>query len=569
MKDFVFDLQRFASITIPMGTSLTFNGVTYSAITETGLNRDSDKKISGIESGRVKATVANATNSPTITFDASDGAIDFAATGNGEVLTLNTLLTMELIKGEFTYKGKTFTASNNSSLAFIGQNDDYSFRNEDTFEKGATFTFTDTDLTIDSEHTSSVYTFTKEGETREIQLESYGKVTKNFTDSGFTLVKGSSEVIKIGDYTLTATAINDGAGLNIALGENGITLVPNSYDGSLDFTLKNSDGSLSTNLEVLSGSFTLGDNGKLNVAKGTELQINFSDDYIVNFKATDADGAISIGVGEINFAPNSGEGGLELSVTRDGKTRKASFDVTGSVTYKLDGSISLTKGTVVKNEFESGRTLTITANTDDNGDINFNPKNGVTITPKTSDALKVELKHTNGSDFVFNKITGSFTYSNSTITLANGTTFAGSVSYDTHQLNGFSIGSSGGETKIEFGEFNIAFTPATGASTIMENSDTGHGWTISSGTVTMDASGGKMVYTLTAKSEIIADIPGVNYVLKTAGTYKLNGMEITTEKDNTEVLLTNQDTVTFAADAGMSDCRISHNYNSCQWNLRI
>ena len=178
-----------------------------------------------------------------------------------------------------------------------------------------------------------------------------GSLTINPVTDLLTLTDGTTVSLAFDNYTMTATADGDAAS-KISLTASGISITPQQGDGKLKLALGTKNGSLSADIEVLSGGFLFGTSGALSVTEGTELQIKFSDDYIINFKTTDAaGGALSIGADGLTFAPNSEDGGLELSVTRNGETRSASLDVTGSVTYKLDGSISLTQGTVVKNVF--------------------------------------------------------------------------------------------------------------------------------------------------------------------------------------------------------------------------
>ncbi len=803
----------FMSTTITKGTTLTLDGVTYTALDDTQLNLDDDGKVSGIASGSVTAKVTGKEDSPTVTFDATDGAFNFTATGNGEVISI-TPFPIEFISGEFTYTGGRIDITAGSDLAVSTQRGDYVLRNENHFETDSAYIFTATSLTSDAEHVISKFSLTNGSDTRELNLEQLGKVVNTFAESGFTLVKGSSEVLNMGNYKLTATATNADAGLNMELGEAGLTFVPNKNDGTLNVSLsrngntifggelectngsitlgydhavtfakdtsfnfttpnntvltvtangeattaialtdngitftpgsgdggldislskkgsqvfegslnitdgtitfdtderkfsfsdgtkialgignlelgievvgdttvgngigasfkidadangnliftpdenggsfnislkrddatllKNSvlgnsllsaedddletlfennvtvsgpimfnlqtglltlvdgtefslafknytltatakgdasstlslteegisitpelgdgklnlalgsaNGSMSVDIEVLSGGFVFGFDETLKVVEGTELQLTFSDDYIVNFKATDAaGGALSIGEDGITFAPNSEDGGLELSVTRDGETRTASLDVTGSLTYKLDGSISLAEGTVVKNVFEDGNVLTITANTDAGGSIVFNPSTGLTITPSTPDAFNLVLKGHDGiGEFDLSEITGTIAYSNSVVTLSDGASFAGVCIFDYNvaPLLGFSIKSVGGDTAIDFDLTQIAITPATGASATMFNSETGNGWTMSDGTITVGYFNDELLYTLPPGSEISAAIPLLDFILETAGTYTINGMNVTTASDNVRVLLTNYDTIT-------------------------
>ncbi|MBR0290064.1 MAG: hypothetical protein IJQ82_13900, partial [Selenomonadaceae bacterium] len=751
MNSFIFDLQRFATVTILEGKSQTFDGVTYTALSDAVLNQDSDGKISGLASGKVQATVTDSDDSPTVTFDASDGAIDFTATSEGEIISSTMVLPLEIISGEFTFNGSTLAISAGSDLAIVNERDGYSLRNENHFVYDSTYIFSGATMTSDSQQVNSHFALSDGTNTRELDLVQLGKVINNFTERGFTLVKGSSEVMNIGDYKLTATARDNDAGLNISLGADGITLVPNtndgalnvsltrgdteiisgdlectsgsitfgfdhavtfakdtsfnftrngytltatttdkattaieltndgkitftpgtddgglklslsnedgttlfsgelnvsggtitfdstmqkfsftagtnvsiklagenpqefnfkvmgddasfkveadgsgtftitpdSGDGTLDITIKQGDktifynnisvssgsivisdmgqtigltsgtsmtvtlgnytlditanddasfglgvlsdgsiaispkdndgsldisisrgttqifsntisisggtltfnpttqlmtltsgttinlefvnlefgnyeltatakgnaassialtdggititpntgdgtldltltgtssGSLNANIEVISGSFTLSDGGEITVAAGTELQIKFSDDYIINFKATDkAGGSISLGTDGITFKPGSDDGGLQLTVKRGNDSRTASLDVTGSVTYKLDGTISLTKGTVVKNVFDDGNILTITANTAASGSIFFNPKTGLKIKPTTTNALTVSLTTDDIEVVKITSIKGSITYQNGIVTATDGT----------------------------------------------------------------------------------------------------------------------------------------------------
>ena len=796
MNDFIFDLQRFATTEIKKDNSTTIDGVTYTAVEDAVLNLDSDNKVSGVASGSVQAVVAGAENSPTVTFDTSDGAIDFTATGDGSVLTVKQLFPIEFIGGSFTYKGNIIDISKGSDLAIVNQNENYSLRNENHFEYDSRYIFTDSSMTSDSKQVTGKFILTDGTVTRELNLKQLGKVINNFAERGFTLAQGSSEVLTIGSYTLTATAADDDAGLNISLGKDGITLVPNQgdgtlnvaltrgdteiisgvlecssgsitlgydhavtfakdttfdftwnnnyvftvstndkattnveltsdgkilftpgsndgglnisltksdetvfdgelnitngsisfdpaeqkfsftqgtkialtmgggsqeidfeiadkdasfkveadgsgnftitpdeNDGSIDVTLKQNDetifqnnlsvngpmifnpatqlltlkdgttvsvtfndytltatadgdaastisltsdgisitpdttdkgklkltltgtssGSLSADIEILSGGFLFGTDGALTVTKGTELQIDFGNDYIVNFKATDkAGGVISIGTDGITFAPNSDEedGGLQLTVKRGDDTRTASLDVTGSVTYKLDGTISLTKGTVVKNVFDDGNILTITANTDASGSILFNPQTGLTINPKTADALTATLTTGDLEVAKFTSIDGSITYSNGIVTAGKGTS-ANLRVYDTWDTK---LSTSGGTSSIQFTDDRTIYTANDGATFVLDYLDDttleiqNGSFTDIYATETSDA-----IELVSVGSTFKANDEEFVFTLEKAGDYTLNGIDVTTSEDNTKVVLGGDyDTVQFAADAGIT-----------------
>ena len=378
-----------------------------------------------------------------------------------------------------------------------------------------------------------------------------GTITFNPTTHLMTLASGTTVSLSFDPYEVTAVADGD-ASSTISFANNGITVTPNTGDGKLKLTLGTKTGSMNADIEVLSGSFTLGEGGTLTVAKDTELEIKFSDDYIINFKATNAaGGSISLGTDGITFAPNSNDGGLELTVKRGKDTRTASLDVTGSVTYKLDGSISLTKGTVVKNVFDDGNILTITANTDANGTINFNPQTGLTIKPATPDAMTATLTTGDLQVAQFSSITGSITYSGGIVTATNGTQ-ANLLVYDTWATK---LGTKGGTASLQFTDDRTVYTANDGATFTLEYVDDGTTLEIQNGsftdiyaTETSDA-----IELVSVGSTFKANDEEFVFTLEKAGNYTLNGVDVTTSADNVQVVLSGDyDTVTFAADAGIT-----------------
>lgn len=271
------------TLTINKGESQIYDGVTYSAISNAVLNRDG--KVSGLASGIVQATIAGAQNSPVVTFDATNDAIDFAAQSDGNVLSVTTLYKMELIEGNFTFKDNTITASVGSRLAAVNQLGVYSLRNEDFYEYGATYSFNNSSTIINSQHTFSQFSLTNGTDTRTINLEAFGTVINKFSERGFTLVAGSREVMHIGDYTLTARAIET-AGLNISLGANGVTLVPNKNDGALNIVLSRSGVEIiSGDLECTSGSITFGFDKAVTLAENTCFNFSWYD-YVTSISST-------------------------------------------------------------------------------------------------------------------------------------------------------------------------------------------------------------------------------------------------------------------------------------------
>lgn len=796
MKYFVFNLQRFAgSETISTGDSYSVDGVTYTATTDAVLNLDDDNKVSGLESGSVTAVVTGAKSSPEITFDASGGAINFTAVSDDDkIIKAIMVIPFEIISGEYTFNGSTLAISAGSKFVIVDQRGDYSLRNENTFVYDGTYTFSSTSMTSNCERVISVFTLSDGTNTRTLNLEQRGPVINNFTQQGFTLVKGSSEVMNIGNYTITATAVDKDAGLNISLGADGITLIPNSgdgalnvalsrggqeifagdlectsgsitfgydhdvtfaagtsfsfkwndyvstvtttdkattaieltddgkisftpgkndgglnlvitkggtpvfggalnvtdgtitfdpstqkfsftegtkialaigdglqeidfevvdgdasfkivadtsgnftitpdnNDGSLDVTLKrggetvfknnlsvngsmiinpttdlltltdgtivsvafnnytltatadgnasskisltangisimpqtgdgtlnltlsSADGSMSANIEVLSGGFLFGKNGALTVIKDTELKIDFGDGYIVNFKANDAaGGTISLGEDGITFAPGSNDGGLQLTITRDGQTRSASLDVTGgSVTYKLDGSISFADGTVVDLTWADGINLKLKSS-GSSASIKFDLNKGIRIN-STDENLDVILTTTDGYVTEINSIEGGLWYKAGTVTLDAGTVITGKNVVEGRNI-GIRFEAVDGDASLNFSNEGITYSAGTGKNFITYTLGTAQSsFTVNKGSVFIQ----RRVFHVAEGSDISTDfkefVAAENFTLDEAGNYTINGMKVTTTSDNVQVVLTDYDTIRFAEDA---DIKIS------------
>ena len=73
MENLIFNLQKFNEVTISSGATLTIDGVIYTAIDGDAKLNLENEKVSGISSGKVTATLSDSEDSPTVTFDSSDG----------------------------------------------------------------------------------------------------------------------------------------------------------------------------------------------------------------------------------------------------------------------------------------------------------------------------------------------------------------------------------------------------------------------------------------------------------------------------------------------------------------
>lgn len=424
MKNFIFDLQRFVGIVISAGESYQLDGVTYTAVENSQLNLDSNGKISGISSGKVYAVASGVEDSPVVVFDAADGAINFSATGNGDakVVTVKTRFSIEFIDGNFTYRGNTISFTPASRLAVVNRRENYSLRNENYFERGGVYTFTDTALISDSEHSTGNFILAKDGAVRQLQLESFGRVINNFTERGFTLAKGSSEVLKIGGYTLRATA-NENASMNISLGENGVTFVPRSGDGTLNLTLSRGDSQIfSGELECTNGSITLGYDKTVTFEKDTSFNLKFAD-YVLSVTAADnASSAVSLTENGFSLTPGENDGGLKISLTKGGNVIYAGeINVTGGTIFfdPTTKEFSLTKGTVISLD-QGDREVKISALDNAGGKLNL-IDGGIRFSPNEGDGA-LELNFVNENRKATINVNGAFVFClDGRISLENGT----------------------------------------------------------------------------------------------------------------------------------------------------
>ena len=436
-----FDLQRFAvvvtdgQVTIPAGENYNSSGVTYTALDDASLNLDGGK-ISGIASGKVTATVIGK-NNPTVTFDASDGAIDFTATGSGSVLTVTQLFPIEFISGDFTYKGNTLSISAGSDLVIVNTRDGYTLRNENHFVYDSAYIFSRTSMTSESRHTISIFTLSNGSSTRTLHLEQLGKVINNFLERGFTLAKGSSEVLHIGDYTLTATAIDDAA-LNIELGANGLTLVPNQGDGTLNVTLSRGDTTiLAGELECTSGSITFGYNNTVTFEKDTGFKFT-QGDYVLTATTTDrASISVALTSSGISFTPGRNDGGLNLSLSRNGTTVfGGELNVSGgTITFNpTTQKFSVTRGTKIQLGIRNeelgievvGNNASFKVEADGSGNFIITPDNGdgsldITLKRNGSTIFANNISVSNGSIIIGNmgQTIGMTAGTSATVTLGN------------------------------------------------------------------------------------------------------------------------------------------------------
>ena len=502
MADIFFDLQRFAATTIeiPAGETYTLDGVTYTAITDSEFNLDDNDKISGIASGSVKATVTNKENSPTITFETTDGSNNFTLTSNGEVLTLTKVLPFELDNGTFTLAGNVLTVAEGSDLR-IGNGRTYADGStvfgHDYADTDIKYTITDTTLTEETERGTITFTASLGKQSRSITTVVSGKIINGVANGkftgGFTVTKDSSMALVLGYYTIKATANSD-ATSQILVNSEGIKITPGSGDGTLNVALSRGGTEIiSGELNVTGGSITFGYDNKITFAKNTSWDFTWNG-YTIT--ATTTDGAtigLSLTGNAISFTPGQNDGALQISVSREGKTVfQNTISVTGgSIVFNTaKQEISLTKGTVLTLT-QSENVLEITALDDAGGNLSF-VDGGLRFAPNTGDgALELNFAST-GRKATLN-VTGAFILGDGgKISLENGT----EINLDWEDGTNLKLNSHGSTGSIALGEKGIQITSEDENLDLTLTTPDGYSTTITSiqgsvwyaaGTVTLDA----------------------------------------------------------------------------------
>lgn len=265
---------------------------------------------------------------------------------------------------------------------------------------------------------------TKDGATFSVSLNGTGTITLGAAGVPvITIPKDFSLNLAATTYTgvpLAGTIYGDGVNDIYATLVNG-TQIALTTNGTVGANL--SLGGIPFNNVTLSGAIVLDPlRNSLTFSQGSSLGIDFGTRH-VSFTATDnTGGQLIFGANGLTFNTPGGDGGLVLSVTENGVTRQTLLNVAGTITYSLDGSITLGAGTTVTNSWASGATLTITSNTDGGGVIHLTD-GGLQITTTDPEAITAAFNSDKTNYPLSNiKLTGTATYNSGGIILSEGST---------------------------------------------------------------------------------------------------------------------------------------------------
>lgn len=246
----------------------------------------------------------------------------------------------------------------------------------------------------------------------------------------------------------------------------------------------------------------------------------------------------------LSYTPSVGDGSLAISVTENGETVSAVLNVVGTVTYNIDGSISLGSGTIVQNNFADGDILTIAANSDAFGSITLN-ETGLNVTSTTPEAVNITLKTPGTAALAFTSIIGTLNYNNDTVTIADGTIV---------NIAGSDYGNYNGYFAVTGGTASARYTAAGDIYTVSNGATFTCNLTWNNENVILELKRGTLIdvyanetrdsmEVLTAGTSVNFNNGEIPFLLANAGSYTLNGINITTTVDNIPVLLPAYDTI--------------------------
>ena len=535
----------------------TMNGVTYTPVDENAaLVQDAEGNVTGISAGTVEVTLEDSTD-PKITLDGSTPFNFTASAENGSLKIAQDSNYFNFVSGNATYSASGISLSEGANLNKTFD-DGTSLTIAANTDEGGTITFnSEGGLSVTPASEDSLTVNIEFGDNRYIKTNNI-EGTVDLTDSTFTFADGVAVSgvwnltgneeetfnLKVSDGTATLAATENAL---IFTANEGATFV-NKFGENESFTISN--GSVSVSAD---GTFTS------TVPAGTVLtDTNSNYPYILQTAGT-----YSLNGKEITTTAD----GVKVSLTNNDTV---SFDAGAAVafdgfTFNGEGTVSISENALSLNEgsslnktFDDGTQLTVTANADAENAITYDSESGIEIAPETADALSISIKDTNSIEiFNITSIKGTLNYSDDDVlTFADGT----EIELTVYKEIPGKLSSTGGTSTVKFESDRATYTANDGA-TFTVALDNGETSTLKNGSV-IDAWNSKYAIitagtTLTSNISNATTASGVElsfekYILETAGTYTLNGNEIKTTAANAEVSLTNNDTVSFDADAGVT-----------------
>ena len=595
MKDFIFDLQRFSEVTITAGDTYELDGVTYKAVSDSVLNLDDDGKISGIASGKVQATVTDSDDSPTVTlevvftlekagtytlngmqfttsqdntqilmpdYDTVQFAADedikvstveggkfFIVTPGKDTISFSTQESnnIEVLDGAITFDNKTKKLSCTAGTTLSLTNDNVVSTLTAPEEISASYKVEEgiAYFALDDEATANILVTNDGTPTFAGTLTAGGVVSYNPTTGTYGLTGANSSH---GDGTNTFAEITTDNGYNIKLETNDTTVVfvPKIADGKLELNFPNENKNAM--------AFTLGKDGEtilerqlivngtigfdvasqeISLTQGTVISLSPDGENWLELTAKDdASGQLQFTDSGIRFAPNAGDGKLELNFTAN--NRKATLDVSaGAIILGNDGMMSLEEGTVANLEWEDGTTLTITAS-NTGGSFGFDAQ-GLKVS--SNGELSIDLK-AGDLQTTMSELKGTIHYNAGKVLFDENATLTATSSLGGQPTN-ITLESNGTGGYVEISASGTNYVAGTGALEVTWSRDGLEStFSINSGGVYI----GHGIFQIAEGTDLSTDlkdlIPALYFTTTDAGTYTINGQTITTTAEDISMTAT-------------------------------
>ena len=363
--------------TIKKDLSLTVNEVSYTASGGNAvINLDSEGKVTGLKSGKVVASVGDNIQ---VTLS---GAQNFTGEEDNGSLVITKNLPLTFTEGEFTYSGDSITAAANSTFTTVFENDEYSLSRSILSGVQSIYKISDSEFVIESKSSLITDTLTEGDNTNAVSYEFNGKVTNDLSDNSFTLAKGTSGEIMLGNYGYSITALNS-SGSKFTTNNDGVTFTADS--GAVDFALNyfTQNDMISGELKCTNGKILIGYDNEINFTDDTTFEFT-KDGYTLTATTTDdAKVAMQLVDNEITLKPVADEGVLDLTLKKgkttifDNKLTVSGGSIVLSATDNADRKkISVAEGTTLKIE-KDDTIITATAKADAAAYIWRDTKNNV------------------------------------------------------------------------------------------------------------------------------------------------------------------------------------------------
>ena len=278
----------------------------------------------------------------------------------------------------------------------------------------------------------------------------------------------------------------------MATNDTTVVFVPKFSDGKLEFnfpnenkhemifTLSRGEQTLFENQVTIDGTVGFDTTKQeLSLTKDTVLTLTQGNSSLEITALGDAGGKLSFVDGGIRFAPNTGDGELELNFVSI--NRKANVNVEGAIVLGENGKISLEKDTEVTFTWpDDGSVLKLTS-AGSTGSIGLDEK-GIKITSEDGN-LTIDLTLASGDQTHLSGIKGTIYYGAGTVSFDNNSTITATTTLGGEPIL-ITLETIGGTGHLEFADNGVVYSADTGAMQITwKKDDLESTFTVNSGSV--------------------------------------------------------------------------------------